>query len=334
MSKAVQITRRSLLLLALLAGGASAAPEKRKPKGGTDGDATGLDNGIGGTGVVGTIRGFGSIIVNGLRIAYPERVRVKIDGAAARVSDLRVGHVARVIARKHRGHYSTAEIRIISEVVGPIESIDGRRLVVLGQDADVDESVSIDEYGVGDWVEVSGLRRIDQTLDVSLVEKRDVGEARLAGTVVRNMFGHLTIGSQALAGLTDAQLGQRILARGRLLDDVLEVAAIDPDPFELRGVDRVALESFVALQGGDLLLAQGQRVAMTAGLGGTDVDGRAIVYARVENGGLRLTSVNPVVAPPAPTKHTVDPPVASTPPSNPPSTAPSKAAASHLGHKK
>ena len=83
----------------LLAGGASAAPEKRKPKGGTDGDATGLDNGIGGTGVVGTIRGFGSIIVNGLRIAYPERVRVKIDGAAARVSDLRVGHVARVIAQ-------------------------------------------------------------------------------------------------------------------------------------------------------------------------------------------------------------------------------------------
>ena len=57
------------------------------------------DRGIGGTGVIGTIRRFGSIVVNDLRIAYPDDVAVRIDGAPARASDLRVGHVVRVVAR-------------------------------------------------------------------------------------------------------------------------------------------------------------------------------------------------------------------------------------------
>ena len=41
------------------------------------------DRGIGGTGVIGTIRRFGSIVVNDLRIAYPEDVQVHIDGTPA-----------------------------------------------------------------------------------------------------------------------------------------------------------------------------------------------------------------------------------------------------------
>ncbi|PJI51852.1 hypothetical protein CTI14_52480, partial [Methylobacterium radiotolerans] len=41
------------------------------------------DRGIGGTGVIGTIRRFGSIVVNDLRIAYPPEVEVRIDGTAA-----------------------------------------------------------------------------------------------------------------------------------------------------------------------------------------------------------------------------------------------------------
>ncbi|TXN24582.1 hypothetical protein [Methylobacterium sp. WL9] len=44
------------------------------------------DRGIGGTGVIGTIRRFGSIVVNDLRIGYPHDVAVRIDGAPARAA--------------------------------------------------------------------------------------------------------------------------------------------------------------------------------------------------------------------------------------------------------
>ena len=61
------------------------------------------DRGIGGTGVIGTIRRFGSIIVNDLRITYPQDVPVRIDGRPAALSDLRIGHVVRVVALETGG---------------------------------------------------------------------------------------------------------------------------------------------------------------------------------------------------------------------------------------
>ena len=72
-----------------------------------------------GTGVIGTIRRFGSIIVNDLRIAYPPEVEVRIDGAVARAADLKIGHVVHVVARPEGGGLATRRIDVTSEVVGP-----------------------------------------------------------------------------------------------------------------------------------------------------------------------------------------------------------------------
>lgn len=326
MSKAGHFTRRSLLMLPLLASGAWASPEKRKPKAGTGGDSTGLDNGIGGTGVVGTIRGFGSIIVNNLRITYPDHASVTIDDAPARISDMRVGHVARVVAKSRGGHYSTSVIAIYSEVVGPIESIDDRSLVVLGQNAEVNEDVSVDGLSVGDWVALSGLRRVDQTLCVSLIEKRNVGEARVAGILRRNLFGQLAVGSQTLRGQSDVDLGRRILARGRLLDGALELAAIDPDPLEPLGVDEIALESYVALEGEDLVLAEGRSLPVGSSLNASGLDGLTIITAKVTDGSWRVTSITPVAAPTPPKAQSVATSTASK--------ARAKSGAGKSGHKK
>ncbi len=41
--------------------------------------------------MIGTIRRFGSIIVNDLRIAYPKDVAVRIDDAPATAADLKIG---------------------------------------------------------------------------------------------------------------------------------------------------------------------------------------------------------------------------------------------------
>ena len=73
---------------------ASGARGPAPPTGGSDGD-----RGIGGTGVIGTIKKFGSIYVNDLRISYPESAEVRIDGRPASLRDLKLGQVVRVDAR-------------------------------------------------------------------------------------------------------------------------------------------------------------------------------------------------------------------------------------------
>ena len=55
------------------------------------------DNGIGGTGFVGTIRKFGSVYVNGQRIAYPVDAAIEIDGSRVEARDMRLGQVAHLL---------------------------------------------------------------------------------------------------------------------------------------------------------------------------------------------------------------------------------------------
>ena len=76
------------------------------------------DRGIGGTGMMGRIRGFGSIIVNGVHVNYAPDVPVRIDGQARTVSDLKIGQVVRVVAENRNGVLATRQIDVTSEVVG------------------------------------------------------------------------------------------------------------------------------------------------------------------------------------------------------------------------
>jgi hypothetical protein len=137
MTKPPIISRRLLLAGFWLAG---TSPLWAQVKRGTDqgiggtGISRGDDHGIGGTGIVGVIQRFGSIFVNGERIGYAPDVPVRIDGEAASVKALRIGHVARVVAqRQANGTLTTNRIDAVSEVVGPIESVKGGEMTVLGQ---------------------------------------------------------------------------------------------------------------------------------------------------------------------------------------------------------
>ena len=54
--------------------------------------------GIGGLGLIGTVTAFGSIWVNGVRLALPEGLRVTREGALAKAADIKLGHV--VVAKR------------------------------------------------------------------------------------------------------------------------------------------------------------------------------------------------------------------------------------------
>ncbi|TXN00234.1 hypothetical protein FV242_22705 [Methylobacterium sp. WL64] len=233
-----------------------------EPKDGALGEG---DRGIGGTGVIGTIRRFGSIVVNDLRIAYPPEVAVEIDGEPAKAADLKIGQVVHVVARPERGGLGTSRIDVVSEVVGPVESLAPGRMIVLGQ------RVSTGDLA-GDWkpgtrVAVSGLRRPDGVIMASLIEPRSFGPDRVAGPVRRNAGGGLSIGGLRLKGADVLPPGQRALVTGATEAGAFAVtnAAQVGLPFP-PGLRTVSVEAYIGRAGGGLDLGSGLAVSGRAGL--------------------------------------------------------------------
>lgn len=247
----------------------------------TEGTGVEGDRGIGGTGVIGTIRGFGSIIVNDLRIAYPRDVAVYVDGAPARVSDLRIGHVVRVAALGPEAGLTTHRIDVTSEVVGPVESVAHGRLMVLGQRVAI-AGLKMPTRTVGDWVAVSGLRRPDGVVVASLIEPRPSGQARVAGPVRRGADGVPMIGGLRLAGLEAGGIGNRVTVAGTPTEGGLAVVRTETGhvPFD-SGLKRVSIEAYVGRSGRAVSLGSGLRVT---GVPDVDLPRRGSVRAVLTTG--------------------------------------------------
>ncbi|MCJ2092549.1 DUF5666 domain-containing protein [Methylobacterium sp. J-072] len=269
-------------VLRLLAGAATLLPSIARPQesppdqgiGGTgmkmieepkDGPLGEGDRGIGGTGVIGTIRRFGSIFVNDLRIAYPPEVAVQIDGEPAKAADLKIGQVVHVVARPERGGLGTRRIDVTSEVVGKIESTAPGRMIVLGQR--VDTASLPGDWQAGSRVAVSGLRRPDGVIVASLIEPRASGPDRVAGPVRRDAGGGLAIGGLRLKGADALPPGQRALVTGVTELGILSVtnAAQVGLPFP-PGLKRVSIEAYIGRAGTGLDLGSGLAVSGYAGL--------------------------------------------------------------------
>lgn len=214
------------------------------------------DRGIGGTGVIGTIRGFGSIIVNGLRIAYPADTAVLIDDAPAATTDLKIGQVVQVVAQADQGGLATRRIAVTSEVVGPVEAAFPGRLIVLGQRVATGDLAG--HWAVGTRVAVSGLRTTEGVIVASLIEPRATGSDRVAGPVVRGKDGTLRIGALRLDGADGITPGQRALVTGQSRGGSLLIASASPAgvPFP-PGLREVSIEGYVGRTGSGLSLGSG-----------------------------------------------------------------------------
>lgn len=259
MSRPPLISRRLLLTGFWLAGTAIARAQVRR---GTDqgiggtGITRGDDHGIGGTGIVGIIQRFGSIYVNGERVTYASDVPVRIDGEAASPKALRIGQLARVVAtRQADGTLVTRNIAIASEVSGPIESVKGNELTVLGQKIVARSKDS--KLRAGAHVAVYGLRRTDGVIVASLVEPRHAAAERVTGLVERGPEG-LHIGGLKLAGVDPLLVGQRVQIEGRASQGAMQAARTRIDDFsDLVGASRLSIEAYVQRAGSSLQLGSG-----------------------------------------------------------------------------
>lgn len=200
------ISRRQFLLagiaLQILKPGSAAAQSTGAYDHGIGGSGTSIqgggeneDHGIGGTGIVGTIQGFGSIIVNGIHIPFSATTPVEIDGRRVPASAMKVGHVARVLLTGKRA----ARITIVSEVQGRIDRVGKTSLTILAQTIDT-TGVATKALRKGKHVAVFGIRKPDGTIVARRIEPRSVSDgAHVRGVPVKSgkslMIGRLSFGS-------------------------------------------------------------------------------------------------------------------------------------------
>lgn len=219
----------------------------------------------------GTITGFGSVIVNGVRYDTSSAV-FTIDGEAGTESDLAVGDVVVIEATIDGSGNAFADTVVFDDAVeGPISALDlaADTLTVLGQLVRIDGATSFDDdimprslegLAVNEVVEVSGFVLADGSITATRIERKvPGGELELTGIVSNagattfEVNGFVVDFSAAvLTGFPNGtpEDGQRVEAKGDELgpnDELLatEVELEDGGLFD--GGDQAEVEGFITL---------------------------------------------------------------------------------------
>jgi hypothetical protein len=206
--------------------------------GGGGGGAGTASVGSGGTGSFssGAITGFGSIIVNGVRFDDSQARVTDDDGVLHDAGDLKLGMVVSIVASgvSTTSTASASSITFGSELRGPIDSISGQTLVVLGQKVSVGANTVFDAgivgglagLSVGKIIEVHGF--VDPATNTILATRIEsdatAATLKLQGQVqAQNLIAKtFTLGTVTIsyAGIPDAALPAN-LANGLLVRVVL-----------------------------------------------------------------------------------------------------------------
>ncbi len=215
----------------------------------------------------GTITGFGSVIIDGLRYET-SRAQFSVDGSSGRSQDdLSVGQ--RVTVRgtiNDDGSRSAGEVAYEAELHGVVASIDlaAGSFVALGQTIVVDAATifsgiaDLSGLAANDYIEVSGSRATDGSILASYVERESArSELEVKGAVAEldARLKRFTIGSQPIdygtatvpAALTLAN-GGFVEVKGNLLGGVLVATGIEQED-DFRREDRGTLAEVEGLVG-------------------------------------------------------------------------------------
>jgi hypothetical protein len=166
------------------------------------------DGGIGGTGIIGTVTGFGSILLNGKEIEIVPSTRIERFLEASTLESLRIGQIVAVDAQELGQSLIARTIEQLPAIVGPIARIasSAQTFEVMGQTVRVTADtvlatgdVGLANLAIGQHVEVNGLRTGDGTIIASRVDRvRDDTPALIRGTVTAVDGNQLTIGKLSI----------------------------------------------------------------------------------------------------------------------------------------
>lgn len=230
------------------------------------------DEGIGGTGIVGAITGFGSIVVNGLHVAYDPSMLVEGPTGPLPARNLQIGHVVALIAADTDGALTARRIARRIAVAGPVGEVDlpGNRIRVLGQWVAVVGGTQAPDFpnglAVGDAVTVSGFRRPDGTITATRIEPRPTD----APGIVTDRFDRLiALRAVTLSAAVRRPAGDAIVALsgpvrdGRLIGTGLVSAADRP---VIGTADRVSLQGYATGRAETAFQLRDTRATNRAGL--------------------------------------------------------------------
>jgi hypothetical protein len=310
-------SRRMVCLLFAVLGcwlPAIGVPAADRGIGGTGAPAPGpeiSDRGIGGTGIVGVITGFGSVLVDGLEVAYTPATPVTVDEAPEQGTELRVGQVVTIVASEDNGLHAVS-IDVRHQVSGPVTAVsaDGRTFVVAGQSVAIeDRTEGLSTVRPGDWVAVSGLPGPDGEITASRIDQRTPGTILVRGTAEPGAAGW-RIGDLGVQPPNGASIvpGTSVTVHGTMVNGTLsdttavpDVLSSDPVAFFGGHVRRMVIESYVSGAGGRVRLGRGLFTAPGRGIIVPAGAHRAIVqFERGAHGEFVATRLHRAASPNAP----------------------------------
>jgi len=202
------------------------------------------EGGIGGTGIVGVLTDFGSLIVNGLRVELDGDTRFRDTRGPLGEDSLRVGQSLTAKARPVDGVLMAETVEIAYPVTGIATGVSpgGRSARVSGVRVDL-EPTGLGGFEEGTAVAVSGVWNGPRVVASRVDRVRDPGSAVLSGAVRSDGSGTYRLGGVALDGLTEGDIEPEGFARvaGRYRSGRLAVDGVVPGRFLGGGVPLVAL---------------------------------------------------------------------------------------------
>ena len=229
-----------------------------------------LQNGIGGTGksvaksgvVTGTITGFGSICVNGIEIHYAKTTPLLQDGKQISANNLAVGQVVTANISGVGNEVTAKAIHVVHAATGPISAINlqSGTIEVLGQQVILPDNFN--DLRIGNFVQVSGLRRFDGRIVATRVHKiPPQNQVSLLGHVTAVAKNNFQVQGMKINGTAPAHLkpGDSVLVSGKLHANAIIADSIKPESVlqgkpDIGGM--VSLESYFngkQLHGNDML---------------------------------------------------------------------------------
>lgn len=262
--------------------------------GGTGRQARG-EEGLGGTGIVGVVAGFGSICVGGLEIHYGNSTPFRLDGQAAETRLLALGQAVSVRTTGSSEHLTATEISVLNTVVGPVASAQADRFQILGQTVIRPAGVSDAELTPGRWLAVAGSRLPDgRILATRLAPATPGANVSLLGPVSLSTTDSgtaLKIGEQTIQLPTAASLplaGEEIWVKGRLDNGVLQTESLQTSPRThfAAGISRLLLEGYVRQKDGRSVNIEGKLITLPEGMESDATPGNRVqIQARLDTGG-------------------------------------------------
>jgi hypothetical protein len=181
---------------------------------------------IGGDVVIGTIEGFGSVVVNRRRLES-DNAAITVNGIPSGQADLRVGMQVQVMADLRT--LTATRIDYVPLVVGPVRDIDrvSRTLRILGHTIGITGNTRFDgideaSVGIGSVLEISGLVNANRQIVATLIRaESDTDEYQVIATI-----NTLQQGFDISLALSDFEFGIEQLEQQLQLIE-------DPDAFDV-----------------------------------------------------------------------------------------------------